>query len=542
MAYREYGMWEIVEVLRRIHRGESQKAIEAATGRTRKTIRRYRRTAEKLGWSAEQQEPTEALASEVWRKLRPGPAPGFAVVDELLEPHREDISRWLTERAGEPALTLVKVHELLSRRWVFVSYSALHRFAVRECGFGAQAATVRMADVAPGELAEVDFGRLGVVYDSEAQRNRVCHALVVTLVHSRHQYVHLTHSQKLPDLIEGLEEAWAFFDGVTARVVIDNLKAAVCKADRYEPIFQRTFEEYAHYRGFVIDAAIAGHAQGKPHVERAVPYVRGNFFRGEQWLNLAHAQREAIAWCVSKAGTRQHGTTHKRPLVVFEEVEKVALVPFVGPRFDTPRWATCKVHPDHHIRFGKALYSVPHAYLRKRVDVRGDRGLVRIYFQGELIKTHPTQPPGGRDTDHGDYPQEKTTYTMRDPNRIISEGLRKGSEIGRFLEQLLAGTFPWAKLRQAQKLMRMVQKYGAERVNAACRRALSFEIINVHRVERILNKALEASATHPRQDSSAGQLVLFPDGGRFLRPAGSFTQHQPDIERKENRNGDSELP
>jgi transposase len=537
MAYREYGMWEILDVLRRIHRGETQKAIEAATGRTRKTIRRYLRAAEKLGWSAPSQEPTEELASKVLRKLRPGPEPGFALVDEVLGPHREDICRWLSDDGGEPALTLVKVHELLTRRWVSVSYSSLHRYAVRECGFRAKATTVRMAEVAPGELAEVDFGRLGLIYDPEVERKRVCHALVVTLVHSRHQYVHLTHSQKLPDLIEGLEDAWAFFGGVPARVVIDNLKAAVCKADRYEPIFQRTFEEYARYRGFVIDAAIAGHAQGKPHVERAVPYVRGNFFRGEQWLNLAHAQREAIAWCSSKAGLRTHGTTHKQPLVVFEDVEKAALRSLTGPRFDTPRWATCKVHPDHHIRFGKALYSVPHAYLRKQVDVRGDKSLVRIYFRGELVKTHPSQPPGGRDTDHSDYPEEKTAYTMRDPNRMISEGRRHGREIGRFLEQLLAGTFPWAKLRQAQKLMRMVQKYGAERVDAACGRALSFEIVNVYRVERILKKVLEASPS-PGQGSGQGQLVLFP--GRFLRPADSFTQ--PHIERKEKRDGDPNLP
>lgn len=187
MAYREYGMWEILDVLRRIHRGETQKAIEAATGRTRKTIRRYVRTAEKLGWSATKQEPSEALALKVWRKLRPGPAPGFALVDEALGPHREDICRWLSDSPGEPALTLVKVQELLSRRWVFVSYSSLYRFAVRECGFRAQAATVRMAEVAAGELAEVDFGRLGVLFDPEAERNRVCYALVVTLVHSRHQ-------------------------------------------------------------------------------------------------------------------------------------------------------------------------------------------------------------------------------------------------------------------------------------------------------------------------------------------------------------------
>lgn len=533
MAYREYGMWEILDVLRRIHRGQTKKSIEAATGRTRKTVRRYLRTAEQLGWSRER-EPDEELASRVWQKLRPGPAAGYSWTDEVLGPHREKIRSWLSDRPDEPALTLVKVHELLARHGVFASYSTLHRFAVRECGFRAPAHTVRVAEVAPGELAEVDFGRLGLIFDAETERRRVCNALVVTLVHSRHQYVHLTHSQKLADLIEGIENAWAFFGGVAARVVIDNLKAAVCKADRYEPIFQRTFEEYARYRGFVIDAAIAHHAQGKPHVERAIPYVRGNFFRGEKWLNLAHAQREAIAWCLTKAGTRKHGTTQKPPLAVFEAVEKSALLPLEGARFDTPRWARCRVHPDHHVRFGKALYSVPHTYLRKWVDVRGDRSLVRIHFRGELVKTHPAQPSGGRHTDHNDYPPEKTAYTLRDPNRMIREGYRHGEEIGRFMERLLEGTFPWAKLRQAQKLLRLVEKYGGQRVSSACGRALSFELVNVHRVERILQKALESSTTH-RQDS--GQLILLP--GRFLRPSGSFTQ--PTTERKENRDGDSDL-
>ena len=95
-------------------------------------------------------------------------------------------------------------------------------------------------------------------------------------------------------------------------------------------------------------------------------------------------------------------------------------------------------------------------------------------------------------------------------------------------------TFPWAKLRQAQKLLRLVEKYGGQRVNSACGRALSFELVNVHRVEGILKKALETSATHGQ---NLGQLILLP--GRFLRPAGSFTQ--PPTERKENRDGDSKL-
>ena len=99
----------------------------------------------------------------------------------------------------------------------------------------------------------------------------------MTLGYSRHQYVHVTFSQKIPDLIEGLEDAWTFFGGCVGRVVVDNLKPAVTKADRYDPIFARTFEDYARYRGFVIDPAPPYMPTGKPIVERAVPYVHENF-------------------------------------------------------------------------------------------------------------------------------------------------------------------------------------------------------------------------------------------------------------------------
>jgi transposase len=521
MPYVEHGMWEVLEVLRRWQRGESQKSIQAATSRARKTIRRYIRTAEKLGWNREQGPPDETLASRVLEKLSPGPKERAAgETARLLLPHLPRIREWLAVEEDRRGLTLTKVRELLTREGLEIPYSSLHRFAGTHCGFGKQRLTVRMADVAPGELAEIDFGRLGRVYDPLLERERIAHALIVTLVHSRHQYVHVTFSQKLVDVIDGLEDAWEFFGGVVARLVVDNMKVAITRADRYDPVFQRTFEEYAQHRGFVIDAAAVRHATGKPHVERAVPYVRENLFRGESWLDLAHLQREAIRWCREQAGTRIHGTTRRRPLAHFEEVEKPALRPLTGHRFDTPTWAEPKVHPDHHIQFAKALYSVPTRYVGKSVTVRGDRALVRIFHQGQLIKTHPTQEPGGRHTDYDDYPAELTPYALRDPERIIDQAATLGPQTGRFMQELLAGDFPWAKLRQGQKLLRLAEKYGRDRIETACARALAFDLVNVRRVERIVLQGLEPTAEADRLDS---QLVIFP--ARFLRPAGSFTHH-----------------
>jgi hypothetical protein len=521
LAYREVSMWEILNVLERVGRGESKAAVSRVTGHTRKTIAGYVATAENLGWRPG--EPvTEELAGVVYRRHRPRSDRGPGDSEALLFEHQELIREWLEPGPGEKrGLQLTKVHRKLEQQGVIVPYSSLHRFAVKHCSFNEyRRGTVRLEEVAPGQYAQVDFGRLGYVPGPAGRGQRLLWALIVVLAFSRHQFVYATHSQKLPDLIEGLEAAWEFFSGVPELLIIDNLKPAVVKADRYDPVFQRTFEEYASYRGFVIDATRGGDPKGKPIVERVVPYVRENFFRGEQWLGIDHVQREAVHWCLATAGTRVHGTTRQRPLAVFENIERGALKEFTLPRFDPPAWGEYKVHPDHHVNVAHALYSVPSEYKGKRVTVKSDSRLVRIYRNGELIKTHARQEPGGRSTDYGDYPREKTPYTMRDPERLIRQAQEWGPELGRFMSKLLAGPTPWAKLRQAQKLMRMGEKYGWQRVDAACDRANYFEIVNVKRVESILLQDLDKDTPTVEPVSSVEQPPL-----RFQRPAGAFTHH-----------------
>jgi transposase len=526
MAYREVDMWEILEVLRRLHRKESNAAIERATGRTRKTIRRYKRRARQLGWEPSgERAPDEQLAAAVAQSLRPvTEEEGLGAIEARLMPQRTAITEWVSPADGSRGLRLSKVHDLLARQGVRVPYSSLHRFAVSYCGFRErQRVTVRVADVAPGELAEVDFGRLGLVYDPEKGRRRVAWALLITLAHSRHQYVHVTFQQTIPAFINGLEDAWEYFGGVPARVVIDNLKAAVRKADRYNPIFQRSFDEYAAHRGFVIDAAVVRHATGKPKVERNVQYLRESFFRGEQWIDLEHVRREALRWCTEVAGTRIHGTTRQQPLIVFTAVERNALSPLTAARFDPPTWQQCKVHPDHHFQCDRAIYSLPTEYVGRELWVRADSKIVRAYDRGELLRSFARLEPGGRCTDYEDYPKELAPYAMRDPQRMVREAHDVGHHAGRFMAALLGGTFPWAHLRQAQKLLRLANKYGAERVDQACRRALSFDLLHVGRVETIVRQSLERESGPARPGSK--QLRLVP--ARFLRPAGSFTHSHP---------------
>ncbi|MBI3781951.1 MAG: IS21 family transposase [Deltaproteobacteria bacterium] len=441
MGYREYGMWEILEVLRRHHRGEKKRRIALATGHTRVTVRRYIATAQKLGWSSER-EPDEELAREVVARLQPGPraSPAGSLTNEQrLLVHIDQIRSWLQPADGKRGLRLTRIRTLLKQQCgVDVSYGGLRRFAQAYCQFGARTLTVRMAETAPGEIAEVDFGLLGRVPDPNTGKQRLLYALIVTLIFSRHQYVYVTHTQNLGDVVNGLENAWEFFGGVPQRVIVDNMKTAITRADRYEPAFQRVFAEYSAYRGFVIDAAVAAHPTGKPHVERAVPYVRESFFRGGQWRDAAHVQREAERWCLQEAGQRIHGTTRQMPAIVFEGQERCHLGPIIGERFDPPQWSVCKVHPDHHVCFGLSFYSVPTRYVGHKVDVRGDQQLVRIYVKGELIKTHPRVPKGKKSTDYSDYPPERAAYAMRDVNYWLGQAAQIGAHAAEFTSRLLA--------------------------------------------------------------------------------------------------------
>jgi transposase len=517
MARKEYMVVDIVDILRRCQKDDGIRSIARATGMGRNTVKKYLHLAYKKGFITEGPCDLEKIAAEVLTELNaslPGPAPSKG---QVLRPHKEEIKGWIENEH----LTLTKIHIKLARLGIETTYSGLYRFVASEIGLPSKT-TVRMAETAPGEVVEVDFGRLGLVYDPESEKKRVVYALVVTLVFSRHQYVAVSFTQELHVLISGMEDAWEFFGGVTRRVVIDNLRAAVVKSDRYVPVFNRTFLEYSEHREFIIDPAPVRMATGKPTVERQVPYVRKNFFQGETFRSLAHIQEEAIRWCTETAGMRVHGTTRKRPLIVFTEEEKEMLLPLVKERFDTPAWANPTVHPDHHVRIGYSLYSAPTAYIGKTVDARKDSRLVRLYYKGQLIKTHPVVLPGKRSTDYGDYPKEKTAYAMRSCAYHIEKAEEIGDSAKAFMELLLVGDFPWARLRQAQKLLRLPEKYGKDRVENACRRALSFDLIDVRRVEGMITKGLEGT-----EGASRGKVIA---PARFARPASYFAKKEDEGE------------
>jgi hypothetical protein len=287
------------------------------------------------------------------------------------------------------------------------------------------------------------------------------------------------------------------------------------------PVLQRSFQEYAQARGILVDPARVRRPQDKGRVENAVPYVRERWCDGERFLDLADSRRSAARWCVEVAGARVHGTTRAVPILVFEAEEKAHLAPPPQARFDVPVWGQAKVHPDHHVQVARSLYSVPTAYIGRQLDVRLDSKIVRLYLGAELVKVHARVAPGKRSTDPADYPRTKTAYALRSVDALVQAARHKGEHVGAFAAKLLGGPLPWSKMRQAQALMRLCDRHGAERVDAACARAIAFEVYDVPRIERVLRLA-HSSESHAE---ATGKVVRLP--GRFARAAEHFTTPRP---------------
>jgi transposase len=480
MSYREVSVIEVKEILRLWLDGQSLRKVTTLAGVDRKTVRRYVEAAQAAGLNqvCGVGQLTDELLGQVIAAVRPDRPRGVGVAREALAAHRTQIKKWLDD-----GLTLVKVHLLLGRRGVVVPYRTLHRYAVTELGFGRRRATVLVADGEPGVELQVDFGRLGLIPDPARGNRRVVHGLIFTAVYSRHMFVYPTHHQTLVEVIVGFEAAWAFFNGVFKVIIPDNLKPIIDQADPTEPRFNDAFREYAQARGFAIDPARVRHPQDKPRVERMVQYVRGNFFAGEDFIDLADCRARAQVWSAEVAGTRIHGTTRARPGEVFALEEAPLLAPAPLEAFDIPMFTRPKMARDRHVEVARAIYSVPGDLIGQRLLARADARTVKLYHRGQLIKVHPRQPPGSRRTDPADLPSEVSVYALRDLDGLARRAAGHGEHVGAYATALLDHPLPWTKMRQVYRLLGLVRRHGPDRVDQACGRALEVEVINVGLIE-----------------------------------------------------------
>jgi transposase len=510
MAFREVSVVQVKEVLRRWLHGDGERPIGRDVGIDRRTARRYIVAAVELGVDrgGGEDQLTDELIGQVVERVRPHRPDGHGEAWRTLLAEEDRIKAWVKED-----LTVVKIGILLARRGVVVPHRTLARFAVERCGAGRRTTTVRVDDPPPGVELQVDFGRLGLVPDGD--RKRVCQALIFTACFSRHMFVWPTFNQTTEDVIAGFEAAWLYFAGVFPVVIPDNMRSIVIEAENTAPRFNDVFFEYAQSRGFAIDAARVATPTDKPRVERTVPYVRNNFFAGETFVDLADVRARAATWCTETAGMRVHGSTQCRPIEAFRAEELARLLPAPVVPFDVPRWSEPKLARDFHVEVDRALYSAPHRLIGQRLKARRDSTTVKLYFRGELVKLHPRKAPGERSTDPADYPTGKEIYATRDLDQLRRMAADHGEAIGVYAKTLLDTPLPWTKMRQVYRLLGLVKKWGAVRVEQACRRALDAEAIDVNLVSRMLERAREDVEPDTRPDPVVIQ-------GRFARDPAEF--------------------
>jgi Mu transposase, C-terminal domain/Integrase core domain len=520
MAFREVLVTQVREVLRAWLAGAGKRPAARRAGVDVKTAARYIAAARAAGVARDGDESqlSDELLGQVVAAVRPARPAGHGASWEALVPVKAEVTGWV--KAG---LTLVKIGELLERRGIVVPYRTLARFAAAGCGYcsSRQQVTVPVADGKPGEEVQIDFGYLGMIGDGD--RRRRLHALVFTAVLSRYCFVYLTFSQTTAAVIAGCEAAWEFFGGMFKVLVPDNLKPVVDKADRLEPRWNREWLEYAQARGLVVDPARVRSPQDKGRVENGVKFVQVSFFAGEQFAGFEDAQRRAGDWCRVRAGMRVHGTTRQRPAEVFAQVEAPALLPAPEQPYRVPAWSEAKVQRDFHVRAQNAFYSVPYRLAGQQVTVRADGTLVKIYHRGQVVRTHPQQPPGGRSSDAADFPPGTDVYARRDVDKLARMAAARGEAIGIYAARILDTPLPWTRMRAVYALIGLARTYGSDPVEQACAAALELDVISVGKIKSIVEKgtgkqAAQAAARSRQAGDAAGKVTA----ARFARDPREF--------------------
>ncbi len=202
-------------------------------------------------------------------------------------------------------------------------------------------------------------------------------------------------------------------------------------------------------------------------------------------------------------------------------MERAALKPAPTAPYDTPRWSKPQVAKDQHAQVALGLYSLPHERVGQRLVARADSQTVRFYVDGAVVKTHPRVADGERSTDPADFPAKKLATGQRDEQFFVRLARDEDEWIGKYAEALLDLKQPWMRLRRVQALLGLSRTYGIPRVATACRVALEAQLVDVRRIERMVQQG------HPELRAAvapAGRVVPFP---RHLRPASSYALPRP---------------
>ncbi len=499
---------DIREVLRRLRKGQSDRAVAKTLSIDRKTVGRYR------SWAAEQGLLEGSLPSLSELQQR---------VQETLNSHSppQNVSsvesyRELVEKLRRDGVEIAAIHERIKERDYIGSYASVYRF-VRSLEPLTPEVTVRI-ETRPGEEAQVDFGYAGQMIDPNTDRLRKTWAFIMTLCWSRHQYAEFVWNQKVETWLRCHRNAFAFFGGVPERVRIDNLKAGIVRACWEEPQAQQAYRECAEHYDFLITPCLPRKPEHKGKVEQGgVHYVKRNFLGGRKPTTITQANQDVLRWVETTAGQRIHGTTKEKPLERFA-TERTILKPLPNTPYDLAIWKQVKLHRDCYVVFEQAYYSAPFRLVGQQLWARGGTQEVQIYTGDyQLVTTHPrAQKAGQRLTNLDHLPTHKVPGIT-----LTRESCRlRAQEIGSATYQVVDSILnhrPEDRLRMAGRLLKLSARFGPQRLEAACARALRFDDLAYMTIKRILEQKLDAEEL-PSTDPA-------PPARTFARTAAELVGH-----------------
>jgi transposase len=497
-------MAKVHSILTLHQRGWSNRRIARALGVHRKTVGRYVRLFEREQGRAASNPPPGFPGCGLGEGGSSGAeaaSPGSGQVKSLAGSEGAD---GLAEApSGPPSacepfreVILAKLDAGLSGRRIWQDLVAEHGFRggydsvkrfVRRLG-KATPLPFRRMQCAPGEEAQVDFGRGAPIVPADGRR-RGSHVFRVVLGHSRKGYSEAVFRQSTDGFLQALENAFWSFGGVPRTTVIDNLKAAVKKADWFDPELNPKVQAFCEHYGTVILPTKPYTPRHKGKVERGIAYVQSNALKGRTFASLAQENQHLADWEANVADSRIHGTTRKQVGKVFREAEQPALLALPAGRLGFFHEAQRIVHRDGHVEVEKAYYSAPPEHVGHRVWVRWDGRLVRIFTKRmEQIAVHAQHEAGQFSTRSEHIHSRKISSVERGAEWLLGRASLIGANAERWATAMLQAR-GIEGVRVLLGLVSLGNRYRCEQIDEACAIAVTHEAFRLRTIRELIKRA-----------------------------------------------------
>ena len=426
-------------------------------------------------------------------QTRPNAPPGSPAADEggpppstTGPPSECESFRQLILEKVEQGLSATRIYQDLCGEPGFAaSYYSVRRFVGRlrqksELPF-------RRLESLPGEEAQVDFGTGAPIHTPEGKRRRPW-VFRIVLSYSRKAYSEAVYRQSTESFIQCLENAFQHFGGVPKRLVIDNLKAAVARADWYDPEVHPKLQSFATHYGTVFLPTKPYTPRHKGKVESGVKYVKCNALKGRTFTSLVEENQFLLDWEARVADTRIHGTTKRQVQKLFEEHEREVLLPLPVDRFAFFHEARRAVHRDGYVEVDKAYYSVPPEYVGRRLWVRWDGRLVRVFNdRWQQVAVHAKAEPGRFRTAAEHIPKEKFSAVERGTDALLRQIAVIGPQTRQWAEAMIQARGVEG-VRVLVGLKALAGKHDTEALEKACEIALSHGAYRLRPIRQLLKR------------------------------------------------------